>query len=79
LKSSLEQTYNIAKKISENENAAVDERLEALQSKDDSRMNIVKLLVEYPEFVKKVPSQTVRPYEERYEWRERGEQVSNEE
>jgi hypothetical protein len=85
MRSSLEETYKISKNIAENESAAVDERLEALNCMNDSRLNIVKLLLEYPgKEIQPMPAKHLTLIKDRHEyvelgeWRERGEQVSNE-
>ena len=41
LRTCLNNSYDIAKKISEDETIDISERLEALDKKDDSRLNIV--------------------------------------
>jgi hypothetical protein len=83
MKQSLEETYKIAKDMAEDPKC--EDRLAALQSKDDARLSIIHLLSEYPDFIRKVQPEIsnlrieTKPYIEKYEWRERGEQVSNEE
>jgi hypothetical protein len=66
-------------------NPKCEDRLEALNCMNDSRLKIIKMLSEYSDFKRKVHSEEstesgneTKPYEEKYEWRERGEQVSNE-
>ena len=62
LRTCLNNSYDIAKKISEDETIDISERLEALDKKDDSRLNIVKLLVEYPAFVSQTQRKERKPY-----------------
>jgi hypothetical protein len=49
LKSSLESTYQTARVMSEDPECK--DRIDALNCMNDSRLNIVKLLVEYPDFI----------------------------
>jgi hypothetical protein len=81
MRSSLEETYKIARDMANDPKC--EDRLSALQSKDDARLSIIHLLSEYPDFIRKIPTPSIstetKPYVEKYEWRERGEQVSNEE
>ncbi len=74
LKSSLEHTYKISKELSENED--YDDRLEALISKDNARVEIIKLLTEAPKLIQETESQLpkmeTKPYVEPGDWRERG-------
>ena len=81
LKQSLEHSYRIALAMSEDETLDVDERLEALNKKDDSRLSICQLLddVDMISKLSPVPKDKDRhEYKEQYEWRERGERVLNE-
>ena len=55
LKSSLEKTFEVSKKLAEDPKLESGDKIEALNCMNDSRLNIVKLLVEYPEFVRKTP------------------------
>ena len=52
------------------EDPKCEDRLSALQSKDDARLSIIHLLSEYPEFVKLQPAPSItietKPYEEQY-------------
>ena len=50
LKSSLEETYRISLAMAKD--PEYEDRLSALQAKDDARINIVKLLREVPEIIK---------------------------
>ena len=52
LRTCLNNSYNIAKKLSEDENAKIDERLEACQAAADCRLSLVQILREYPVFIK---------------------------
>jgi hypothetical protein len=52
LRTCLNNTYNIAKKLSEDETAKIDERLEACQAASDARLSLVQILREYPIFIK---------------------------
>lgn len=52
LKSSLENTYRRALALANSQD--YDNVLAALETKDNARMNIVKLLVEGPQYVKQV-------------------------
>ena len=56
LKSSLEETYKITKDMALDPKC--EDRLGALASMSDSRLNIVKLLAEYPDFIRKIPIAT---------------------
>jgi hypothetical protein len=49
----LNNSYNIAKKMSEDEEAAISERLKACQAANDCRLSLVQILTEYPEFISK--------------------------
>lgn len=51
LKSSLEDTYQIAKSISENERIDPDDRLNALNTMNDARLSIVQLLRDGPQYI----------------------------
>jgi hypothetical protein len=51
LKQSFEDTYIITKRISESEDKPTQEILEALNAKDNARLNIVRLLVDGPPLV----------------------------
>lgn len=53
LRSCLNNSYNIAKKISEDENANISDRLEACNVANDNRLSLVQILREYPEFKRK--------------------------
>jgi hypothetical protein len=53
LKSSLEETYRISLAMAKDHEYG--DRLGALASMNDSRLSIVHLLVEYPDFIKKIP------------------------
>jgi hypothetical protein len=68
LQLALEETYKIAKDMAEDPKC--ENRLSALQSKDDARLSIIHLLSEYPEFVKLQPAPSItietKPYEEQY-------------
>jgi hypothetical protein len=78
LRSSLEETYKISKDMANDPKC--EDRLVALQSKDDARLSIVQLLTDV-DMLRKLqvqPSQTVRAYVEKYDWRENGERVLNE-
>jgi hypothetical protein len=82
MKQSLEDTYKIARQMSEDPKCK--DRLAALQSKDDgARLSIIQLQTDV-DMIRKLqvqPSQdkaSVRAYEEKYEWRENGERVLNE-
>jgi hypothetical protein len=55
LRSSLEETFKISKKMAEDPNLECGDKIEALNCMNDSRLNIIKLLVEYPDFVRKIP------------------------
>ena len=82
LRSSLEETYKISKEMANDPKC--EDRLAALQSKDDARLSIVQLLTDV-DMLRKLqvqPSQdktTVRAYEEKYAWKENAEQVSQNE
>ena len=52
LRTCLNNSYNIAKKMSEDENAEIGERLEACQAAADFRISQVQILREYPVFIK---------------------------
>ena len=80
LKNSLEHSYRIALAMSENEKVEIGERLEALNKKNDSRLSIIHLLSEFPEFIRKIqpkdlPKIESKPYVERNDWRKNGERV----
>jgi hypothetical protein len=51
LKQSFEDTYIITKRISESDDKPTQEILEALNAKDNARLNIVRLLVDGPPLV----------------------------
>ena len=53
MKQSLEETYKIAKQMALD--PEYEDRLSALQAKDDARLSIVHLLSEYPYFIRKIP------------------------
>lgn len=59
LRSSLEETYLIAKGLAED--PQYNNKLEALQAKDDARLSIVHLLTEGPEMMVKVEQQQQQP------------------
>jgi hypothetical protein len=52
LRTCLNNSYNIAKKMSEDETAEIGERLEACQAAADCRLSLVQILREYPVFIK---------------------------
>ena len=52
LRTCLNNNYNIAVKIAEDDNSKVDERLQACQAAADFRISQVQILREYPIFVK---------------------------
>ena len=52
LRSCLNNSYNIAKKMAEDESADIGERLEACQAANDCRLSLVQILREYPIFIK---------------------------
>ena len=58
LRSCLNNSYNIAKKMSEDETAHISERLEACQAANDCRLSLVQILREYDEFKtqRKIPT-----------------------
>jgi len=76
LKDSLEDSYRTALAMSKDESSDIGDRLEALDLKDQRRLDIVKLLGEAPDMLRKVqiqlPHIETRPYVENYDWRERG-------
>lgn len=51
LRLSLEDTYKKAKLLSEKENISASDRLAALQTMNDARLNIIQLLREGPEYL----------------------------
>ena len=55
MKQSLEETYKIARDMALDPKC--EDRLSALQSKDDARLSIIHLLSEYPVFVKAIQTQ----------------------
>jgi len=81
LRSSLEETYIIAKKMSEDESADISDRLESLAVKDNTRVVPIKLLTEVPSPIKiKTQEQfpemeTETHYVSESEWRENGKRV----
>ena len=62
MKACLEDTYLKAKQLSENEKD-VRTILEALDAKDNARVNIVMLLIEGPQLIQKVQGTALPPYE----------------
>jgi hypothetical protein len=56
LKQSLEHTYNTALAMAQD--PEYEDRLSALQAKDDARLNVIKLLSEYKEFKRQTQIQT---------------------
>ena len=52
LRTCLNNSYNIAKKMSEDETADISERLEACQAANNCRLSLVQILREYLIFVK---------------------------
>jgi hypothetical protein len=52
MKKSLEKTFRISEKMAEDPKS--QDRIDWLNAMNDSRLNIIKLLVEYPDFEKKV-------------------------
>ena len=69
MKHSLEHSYRIALAMSEDEKADIGERLEALNKKDDSRLSLIHLLSEFPDFIsqRKISSSNImfeQPLEE---------------
>jgi hypothetical protein len=78
LRESLNHSYKIAKQLSEDSKLECEDRLAALESKDQSRINLVELMIEGPKYITKVKSQTQsqsQPYIEKYEWKENAEEV----
>ena len=70
LKNTLEETYRISLAMAKD--PEYEDRLGALASMNDARLNIVKLLVEYPDFIRKVSDEqgstntnTIKPYVKR--------------
>lgn len=64
--------------MSEDEEADISDRLEALAFKDENRIDIVKLLGEAPEMLRihvQLPRMETKPYVEKYDWRERGKRL----
>ena len=55
LRSCLNHSYNIARKMSEDEKASISDRLEACQAANDCRLSLVQILREYDEFKRKIP------------------------
>ena len=52
MKNALEETYRISLAMAKD--PEYEDRLNALQQKDDARLSIIHLLVEYPDFVRKM-------------------------
>jgi hypothetical protein len=81
LRSCINNAFNIAKALSEDSKLDCQDRLDSIQTMLDARISMVQLLGDV-DMIRKIPSSSIRtdaetkPYEERYEWRERGEQVS---
>jgi hypothetical protein len=79
LRDSLNHSYKIAKQLSEDSKLECEDRLAALESKDQSRINLVELMVEGPKYITKVKNQSVQSptpsYVERYDWKENAERV----
>ena len=68
LKSSLEETYRMSLTMAQD--PKYEDRLGALASMNDARLSIIHLLVEYPEFKRKIPQpdeqvSTIKPYVKR--------------
>ena len=64
LKQSLEETYRMSLAMAKD--PEYEDRLGALASMNDSRLSIVHLLVEYPDFIRKIPiSQPDEPEEQK--------------
>ena len=56
LRSSLEETYDISREMALDPKC--EDRLGALASMNDARLSIIHLLVEYPDFIRKIPIAT---------------------
>jgi len=68
--------------MSENEKVDIGERLEALNKKDDSRLSIIHLLSEFPDFIRKIqpkdlPKLETKPHVETYDWKENAESFNS--
>lgn len=77
LRSCLNDSYKIAKQLSEDTKLECEDRLSALQSMLDSRISMVQLLrdVDMIREIEIQPSQNTRPYVEKYDWKVNAEQV----
>lgn len=62
LRSSLEDTYKIAKELCEKPDLGTGDTLEALQAKDSARLSVVQLLVEGTSYLAKVQGQQQPKY-----------------